>query len=105
MMNIFAGYGYDVWTMDHDGYVHSGNSGNNSDIKSGVEDLKAALEVIKAETGQQKLHFFGTSSGAIRATAFAQAEPDRVDRLILSAFTYKGDGAAEIERRQKHIDE
>jgi len=105
LMNVFAGYGYDVWTMDHDGYGHSGSSGNNSDIASGVEDLKAALPLVMRETGRQKLHFYGTSSGAIRAAAYAQAEPDRVDRLILSAFTYKGSGAAEIARRQKNIAE
>jgi pimeloyl-ACP methyl ester carboxylesterase len=105
MMNVFAGYGYDVWTMDHDGYGNSGSSGNNSDIASGVEDLKAALPVITQQTGQHKIHFFGTSSGGIRAAAYAQAQPEHVDRLVLSAFTYKGEGAAEIERRQKHIAE
>jgi len=26
LMNVFARYGYDVWTMDHDGYGHSGSS-------------------------------------------------------------------------------
>ncbi len=105
MMNVFAGYGYDVWTMDHDGYGYSGSSGNNSDIASGVEDLKAALPVIIKETGAAKISFFGTSSGAIRAAAYAQAQPEYIDRLILSAFTYKGKGAAEIERRQKRIAE
>jgi pimeloyl-ACP methyl ester carboxylesterase len=105
MMNVFAGYGYDVWTMDHDGYGYSSNSGNNSDIASGVEDLKAAFPVVMQETGRPKIHFFGTSSGGIRAAAYAQAQPEHVDRLILSAFTYKGNGAAEIERRQKHIAE
>ncbi len=105
MMNVFAGYGYDVWTMDHDGYGKSGSSGNNSDIASGVEDLKAAMPVVMRETGRQKIHFFGTSSGGIRAAAYAQAQPERVDRLVLSAFTYKGEGAAEIERRQKRIAE
>ncbi|MGC1466301.1 MAG: alpha/beta fold hydrolase [Pseudolabrys sp.] len=104
MMNVFAGYGYDVWTMDHDGYGKSGSSGNNSDFASGVADLKAALPVVERETGQRKLHFYGTSSGGIRAAAYAQAEPERVDRLILSAFTYKGNGAAEIARRRKRID-
>src|SRR5882757_3197585 len=54
MMNIMAREGYDVWSMDHDGYGHSGSSGNNSDIASGVEDLKAAMPVIAKETGQQK---------------------------------------------------
>jgi alpha-beta hydrolase superfamily lysophospholipase len=104
-MNVFARYGYDVWTMDHDGYGHSGASGNNSDIASGVEDLKAAIPVVMQETGRPKMHFYGTSSGGIRAGAYAQAQPDRVDRLVLCAFTYKGTGAAEIARRQQRIDE
>jgi len=105
LMNVMARAGYDVWTMDHDGYGYSGSSGNNSDIASGVEDLKAATPVVVKESGQPKLHFYGTSSGAIRAGAYAQAEPERVDRLVLSAFTYKGNGAAEIERRRKRIDQ
>jgi pimeloyl-ACP methyl ester carboxylesterase len=104
MMNVFARYGYDVWTMDHDGYGNSDSSGNNSDIASGVEDLKAAIAVVAQETGQQRIHFYGTSSGGIRAAAYAQAQPERVDRLVLSAFTYKGEGAAEIARRQKNIE-
>ncbi len=44
LMNVFALAGYDVWTMDHDGYGYSGSSGNNSDIASGVEDLPPAPE-------------------------------------------------------------
>lgn len=103
LMNVLARDGYDVWTMDHDGYGHSGSSGNNSDIASGVEDLKAAMPVVAQETGQQKAHFYGTSSGGIRAAAFAQAQPERVNRLMLCAFTYKGNGATEIERRRKKI--
>ncbi|HZL63191.1 MAG TPA: alpha/beta hydrolase [Pseudolabrys sp.] len=104
LMNVLARYGYDVWTMDHDGYGYSGSSGNNSDMASGVEDLTAAMPVVMQETRQQKANFYGTSSGGIRAAAYAQAQPERVGRLILSAFTYKGDGAAEIERRRKLID-
>ena len=104
LMDVFARYGFDVWTMDHDGYGHSGSSGNNSDIASGVEDLKAAMPILLRETGRTKFHFFGELSGAIRAGAFAQSEPERVDRLILTAFTYKGNGAAEIERRRKNLE-
>ena len=83
LMNVLARDGYDVWTMDHDGYGHSGSSGNSSDIASGVADLKAAMPVVEKETGQQKAHFYGTSSGGIRAAAFAQAVPHRVARLML----------------------
>ena len=104
LMNVLARYGYDVWTMDHDGYGRSGSSGNNSDIASGVEDLKAAMPVVAKETGQSKVHFYGTSSGGIRAGAFAQAQPESVGRLALCAFTYKGNGAEEIERRRKNIE-
>jgi pimeloyl-ACP methyl ester carboxylesterase len=104
LMDVFARYGYDVWTMDHDGYGHSDSSGNSSDIASGVEDLKAAMPVVMKETGRQKAHFYGTSSGGIRAGAYAQAQPEAVDRLVLCAFTYKGNGAAEIERRRKRMD-
>jgi alpha-beta hydrolase superfamily lysophospholipase len=104
-MNVFAGYGYDVWTMDHDGYGYSGSSGNSSDIASGVEDLKAALPVVMKETGRAKMHMFGESSGSIRVAAFAQAAPEHVDRLVLAASTYKGEGAAEIQRRRDRIAE
>ena len=90
--------GFDVWTMDHDGYGRSGSSGNNSDIASGVEDLTAAMPVVMRETGQSKLHLYGASSGAIRAGAFAQVAPERVARLVLVAFTYRGAGAPEIAR-------
>lgn len=105
LMNVFARSGFDVWTMDHDGYGNSGSSGNNSDIASGVEDLKAAMPVLSAETGQTRVHMFGESSGAIRAGPLAQAAPERVERLMLAAFTYKGEGAAEIQRRRDRIAE
>ena len=104
-MNVLAREGFDVWTMDHDGYGLSGSSGNNSDIASGVEDLRAAMPVIMQEAGVSKMHFYGTSSGAIRAGAFAQEHPERVDRLVLTAFTYKGTGSPEIARRAARADE
>ena len=105
MMDHFAGLGFDVWSMDHEGYGHSSRTGSHAGIMVGVEDLKAAMPVIQKETGLAKMHMYGTSSGAIRAAAFAQAKPEHVDRLILSAFTYKGDGAAEIARRRARIAE
>ena len=38
VMNTFARWGYDVWTMDHENYGRSGRTQGNSDIKSGVEE-------------------------------------------------------------------
>ncbi|HEX4408005.1 MAG TPA: alpha/beta fold hydrolase [Xanthobacteraceae bacterium] len=103
LMDVFARYGFDVWTMDHEGYGRSAMTQSNSDIMSGVADLKAAVPVIGKETGRTKFHLFGESSGSIRAAAFAQAMPERVDRLILAASTYKGEGAAEIQRRRDKL--
>src|ERR1700722_7524040 len=52
VMNEFARYGFDCWTMDHENYGQSGRPSGNSDIASGVEDLKAAVEVVTKETGR-----------------------------------------------------
>src|ERR1700756_1287182 len=62
LMNVFARYGFDVWTMDHEGYGRSSVTSGNSDIASGVADLKAAMDVLQRETGQTKYHLFGESS-------------------------------------------
>ncbi len=104
LMNKFAVYGYDVWTLDFDGYGRSGWSGGNSDIASGVQDLKAAVEVIARETGQQRYHFFGESSGALRAGAYAMAAPERIGRLVFAATTYTGEGSPTLANRAQQLD-
>src|SRR5947199_579603 len=71
LMNVFAGYGFDVWTMDHENYGRSSRTESNSDIASGVEDLRAAIPMVARETGRSQFHFLGESSGALRAGAFA----------------------------------
>lgn len=104
LMNVFAGYGFDVWTMDHDGYGRSGSSGNNSDIASGVKDLETATEIVARESGKNAFHFCGVSSGAIRAGAFAMARAERVDRLVLVAFTYKGTRSPTLGQRAERLE-
>jgi pimeloyl-ACP methyl ester carboxylesterase len=104
MMNAFARFGFDVWTMDFTGYGKSSRGTGNSDIKDGVEDLKAALPTVVQETGQQKFHVFGESSGALRAGAFAMAHPEMIDRLMLAAFTYTGEGSPTLKDRAKQLD-
>ena len=103
-MEHFARLGYDVWTMDHEGYGFSSRTDSNSGIQSGVADLQAALPVIEKVTSQASVMMFGESSGAIRAGAFAMTEPKRVSRLVLHAFTYTGKDAPEIERRRAMAD-
>jgi len=104
MMNKFAAYGYDVWTMDHEGYGHSSRTESNSDIASGVEDLKAGVEVIARETGETRCHFYGASSGALRAGAFAMASPERAGRLAFEAFTWTGKGSPTLGKRGEDLE-
>jgi pimeloyl-ACP methyl ester carboxylesterase len=103
-MEHFARLGYDVWTMDHENYGFSSRTSSNSGIQSGVEDLKAAMLVVLKVSGQPSVMMFGESSGAIRAGAYAMAEPSRVSRLVLHALTYTGKDAPEIERRRNAAD-
>ena len=104
MMNVFARWGFDVWTMDHENYGKSGRTSGNSDIASGAQDLKTAMQVVARETGQSKAHFMGESSGALRAGLYAMIEPDRVDRLVLAAFTYKGTDSPTLKKRAEQLE-
>ena len=95
LMNVMARYGFDVWTMDHDGYGHSGTlrqqlrhrqrrrGPEGRDSGGGEGDRPAEDAFLR--------HLVGRASAP---APIAQAQPERVDRLMLSAFTYKGSGAA-----------
>ena len=104
LMNRLAQDGFDVWTMDHENYGRSSRTESNSDIKSGAEDLLAASELAIQETGRERLHFIGESSGALRAALFAAMRPERVDRLILMAFTYTGKGSPTLQKRGEQVE-
>jgi pimeloyl-ACP methyl ester carboxylesterase len=104
LMNTFAGYGFDVWTMDFEGYGRSTRTEGNSNIAEGVKDLKTATDLVMKETGQNRVHFFGESSGGLRAASFAMSYPERVDRLVLAAFTYTGEGSPTLTDRAKQLE-
>jgi alpha-beta hydrolase superfamily lysophospholipase len=104
LMNVFASYGFDVWTMDHENYGRSSRTDGNSDIASGAEDLKAGSELVVRETGRQRLSFLGESSGALRAALFATERPERVDRLVLCAFTWTGKGSPTLQKRAEGLE-
>ncbi len=90
MMDWFARRGFDVWTMDHENYGRSSRTDSNSDIASGARDLKAAWPIVLQETGADRIHLFGSSSGALRAGLFATTNPDSVASLSLDAFVWTG---------------
>jgi pimeloyl-ACP methyl ester carboxylesterase len=103
-MDYFAELGFDVWTVDHEGYGRSSRTDGNSGIASGAEDLKAAMVVMERETGQKKAAFYGQSSGALRAAAFAEVRPENVERLILDAFVWTGEGSPTLAKRREGLD-
>jgi pimeloyl-ACP methyl ester carboxylesterase len=105
LMDKFASYGFDVWTLDHEGYGRSDSTDGNSPISEGVLDLKAGMEVVTRETGQTAAAFYGSSSGALRAAAFAKAYPEHTSKLILDAFVYTGEGAPTLIERAKKMDQ
>lgn len=105
LMEKFAEYGYDVWTMDHEGYGKSDSTDGNSPIEEGVKDLKAGMEIVEQETGQSSIAFYGSSSGALRAAAFAEQYPQHANSLILDAFVWTGKDAPTLIERAKKMDQ
>jgi pimeloyl-ACP methyl ester carboxylesterase len=105
VMDAFADLGFDVWTMDHEGYGRSSRTDGNSDVACAVEDLKLAMPLVTRETGRAKAIFFGQSGGALRAAAFAQACPDMVERLVLDGFVWTGKGSPTLAKRAERLAE
>lgn len=103
MMDYFARLGFDVWTMDHEGYGHSDRSASYSDIASGVADLQVAMTLVTRTTGQSRAAFFGQSSGSLRAAAYANAFPDRVSSLALDAFVWTGKDSPTLIKRKLQL--
>jgi pimeloyl-ACP methyl ester carboxylesterase len=104
LMEHFAALGFDVWTLDHEGYGRSSRTDGNSDIASGADDLKAGMEVVERETGQSSFAFYGASSGALRAALFAEKHPQYVERLILDAHVWTGKGSPTLKKRAENLE-
>ncbi len=105
VMDAFARRGYDVWTVDHEGYGRSDKTSGNSNIADGVRDLQASIPIVLRETGAESVQMFGQSSGALRAAAYAASNPERVERLVLAAFVWTGDGAPTLIKRRERLKE
>jgi len=105
LMDHFAGLGYDVWTMDFEGYGRSDKTENNSDIASGADDLAQAMKIVERETGRHGVFMYGGSSGALRACLYAQRNPGRVLKLMVSALVYTGAGSPTLAKRREKLEE
>ena len=105
LMDHFAALGYDVWTMDFEGYGRSDKTDSNSDISSGADDLAEAMRIVEKQTGERKVFMYGGSSGALRACLYAQRNPGRVARLMASALVYTGAGSPTLAKRREKVEE
>src|SRR4051812_41546334 len=52
VMDHYAKMGFDVWTMDHDGYGRSSRTSSNADVADSVIDLDAAWPIVERESGR-----------------------------------------------------
>ena len=103
MMDVCASFGFDVWTMDHEGYGKSSRTSSFSDIASGADDLALAARLIEKETGRKRAAYYGQSSGSLRAALFAQRHPEHVERLVLDAFVWTGEGSRTLAKRREGL--
>lgn len=106
VMNYFALKGFDAWCVDMEGYGRSDKDrDDNFNISNGADDLNAAVNYIKSMRGVDKVDVYGISSGALRASLFAQQNPKDVGRLAMDAMVWTGEGSSTLENRRKKLDE
>jgi len=106
VMDWFTERGFDTWTMDNEGYGRSSKHRDiNCDISNGADDLAAGTAYVLQRNGGKPLLMYGISSGALKAGLFAQQHPERVARIALDAFVWKGTDSPTLEQRRKKLPE
>jgi pimeloyl-ACP methyl ester carboxylesterase len=94
-MDHIARQGWDVWLVDLRGYGQSTRppemdrpAADHAPIVTtsvAVRDVHAAVDHIRATTGQDKLVLLGWSWGTTTMGAYAARHPERVEKLVLYA--------------------
>ena len=103
-MDYFASLGFDVWTVDMEGYGRSTKDrDNNAPISQGADDCFAAAQYIQGLRGKKQFLVYGISSGALRAAMFAERHPEMVARLALDAMVWTGEGSPTLAERKKKL--
>ena len=106
VMDWFCDKGFATWCVDMEGYGRSSKHRDiNSDIANGADDLIAASDYITKTRGIEQFMVYGISSGALRAAAFAERAPERVEKLALDAMVWTGKGSPTLEQRKKKLPE
>src|SRR3954468_15589132 len=93
-MDYFARLGYDVWCFDCEGY---GKSDKTRDthfyVADGADDAGAVCDYVRAQRGDGSFPIYGLPSGPLRAAMLAERRPELVERLVLDAFVWTGEGS------------
>jgi len=106
LMDFLAREGFDVWCFDCEGYGLSDKTRPSKFyIADGAADAAAVIDLIRETRGAQQVMAYGISSGAIRAAMLAEQRPDLVNRLILDAFVWTGEGSPTLAERRKRLPE
>ena len=106
VMDWFCEKGFATWCVDMEGYGRSSKHRDiNCDIANGADDLIAASDYITKTRGIEQFMVYGISSGALRAAAFAERAPERVEKLALDAMVWTGKGSPTLEQRKKKLPE
>ena len=94
-MDAIATHGYDVYSMDVRGFGRSTRppamdrpAAENAPIVTtddGVSDFGAVVDHIRQRRGVPRLNVMGWSWGTVIAGAYAAANPDKVERLVMHA--------------------
>ena len=106
VMDWFCDKGFATWCVDMEGYGRSSKHRDiNCDIANGADDLIAASDYIAKTRGIEQFMVYGISSGALRAAAFAERAPERVEKLALDAMVWTGKGSPTLEQRKKKLPE
>ena len=104
LMDFLAEHGFDVWCFDCEGYGRSDKIRDSKFlVADGADDAAAVADYIREHRGADRFLIFGVSSGALRAAMMAERRPELVQRLILDAFVWTGDGSPTLAERRKRL--
>jgi pimeloyl-ACP methyl ester carboxylesterase len=106
ILDWFACRGFDIWRLDFIGYGRSDKPADHwAKVADAIPDLLAATDYIMKAQQCGPLMLLGFSSGALRASLFAQKHPERVKRLALEAMVYTGKGSPTLTKRAEKLAE